>query len=69
MSELSEVFWTFFITSIIGLCLGITRICYKSKCKEVDLCCLKIIRDVTMEEKVDELENMKKTSEKVNNSD
>ena len=68
MSELSEVFWTFFITSIIGLCLGAARICYKSKCKEVDLCCLKVIRDVTAEEKVDELETMNK-KEKVENSE
>jgi hypothetical protein len=68
MSELSEVFWTFFITSIIGLCLGVARICYKSKCKEIDFCCLKVIRDVTAEEKMDELETMNK-ERKVNNSE
>jgi hypothetical protein len=29
--------------------------CYRSKCKEVNLCCLKIIRDTTGEEKIDEM--------------
>jgi hypothetical protein len=27
--------------------------CYKSKCKEVDFCCIKIIRDTTAEEELD----------------
>ena len=51
MSELSEVFWTFFISSVCGVLLVGIRMCYKSKCKEVDFCCLKIIRDVETEEK------------------
>ena len=53
--ELSEVFWTFLITSIIGMVLGLTRMCYKSKCKEVSFCCMKIVRDVDIEEKENEL--------------
>lgn len=53
MSELSEVFYTFLITSVIGLILAIARICYKSKCKSVDFCCIKIIRDVEGEERID----------------
>ena len=53
--ELSEVFYTFLITSAIGLLLGIGRLCYKSKCKSVDMCCLKIVRDVEIE-KVEDLE-------------
>lgn len=48
---MTEVFWTFFITSIIGLIVGISRMCYKSKCKEVSMCCFKIIRDTETEEK------------------
>jgi hypothetical protein len=39
--EFSEVFYTFLITSIIGMVLGVGRMCYKSKCKEVNFCCLK----------------------------
>jgi hypothetical protein len=50
---LSEVFYTFLITSTIGLILAIARICYKSKCREVNLCCFKIVRDVEGEEKID----------------
>jgi hypothetical protein len=53
--ELSEVFYTFLITSAIGLLLGIGRLCYKSKCKSVDFCCIKIVRDVEIE-KVEDLE-------------
>ena len=48
---MSDVFWTFFITSIIGLILKSISMAYKSKCKEVTCCCIKIIRDVETEEK------------------
>jgi hypothetical protein len=54
MSELSEVFYTFLISSICGVVLVGIRLCYKSKCKEVDFCCLKIVRDTDGEEKLDE---------------
>ena len=55
----SEVFFTFFITSVIGCILAVGRLAYKSKCKEVDFCCLKIIRDTEAEEKIDELSGNK----------
>ena len=48
---LSEVFWTFFITSLAGFLLKCAAMAYKSKCKEVNVCCIKIIRDVDLEEK------------------
>ena len=51
--ELSEVFYTFLITSAIGLLLGVGRMCYKSKCSTVDLCCVKIVRNVDAEVKED----------------
>jgi len=54
MTELSEVFYTFLISSICGVVLVGIRLCYKSKCKEVDFCCLKIVRDTDGEEKLDE---------------
>ena len=54
MPELSEVFYTFVISSICGVVLVAIRLCYKSKCKEVDICCLKIVRDTEGEEKIDE---------------
>ena len=53
---LSEVFWTFLISSVCGVVLVGVRLCYKSKCKEVDFCCVKIVRDVEGEEKIDKIE-------------
>jgi hypothetical protein len=51
--ELSEVFYTFLITSVIGLLLGVGRICYKSKCSSIDICCIKVVRNVDVELKED----------------
>lgn len=51
--EFSEVFYTFLITSSIGLILAVGKLCYKSKCREVNVCCVKIVRDVEGEEKLD----------------
>jgi hypothetical protein len=51
--ELSEVFYTFLITSVIGLLLGIGRICYKSKCSTIDFCCIKVVRNVEIEKEED----------------
>jgi len=50
------VFWSFFITSMIGFILKCASMAYKSKCKEVSFCCIKIIRDVELEEKENEFE-------------
>ena len=64
---MSEVFWTFLITSTIGFCLGVIRLCYKSKCKEIKCCgCIKIIRDVETEQQEMEfqLRNLQKTQSK-----
>ena len=51
--EMSEVFWTFFITSMIGLLLKGGSMLYKSKCRTVSCCCIKIERDVEAEVKAD----------------
>lgn len=51
--EMSEVFWTFFITSLIGFLLAVGKLCYKSKCSEINFCCLKITRNVDAEVKED----------------
>jgi len=66
--EMSEVFWTFFITSLIGLILALGKICYKSKCSEINLCCIKITRNIDAEVKEDiELgSSSKDTDEKKN---
>ena len=45
------VFWSFFITSCAGLIIALSKMAYKSKCKEVSCCCIKIVRDIASEEK------------------
>jgi hypothetical protein len=37
----------------MGFVLAISAQCYKSKCREVDICCIKILRDTTVEEELD----------------
>lgn len=49
----SETFFVGLYTSAIGCLLAISAQCYKSKCKEVSFCCIKIIRDVEGEEQLD----------------
>jgi hypothetical protein len=56
MQELSEVLVTFIISSGIGLILAIAKILYKSKCKEFNICCIKVVRDTTAEVELDERE-------------
>lgn len=51
---LSEVFWVAFITTVSGMIIKLASMCYKSKCKEVELCCLKIVRDTIAEEREEE---------------
>lgn len=51
--ELSEVFYTFLITSVVGFILALGRICYKSKCSSIDFCCVKIVRNVEVEMRED----------------
>ena len=53
---LTEFFFVFFITSVVGLILKCSGYLYKSKCKEVSFCGLKVIRDVVAEEKLDEID-------------
>jgi hypothetical protein len=53
----SEVFFTGLYSSIIGFLIAIGTQCYKSKCKEVNICCIKIIRDVEGEEQLDRTPN------------
>lgn len=59
--ELSEVFYTFLITSVIGCILACGRLLYKSKCKDVSFCCIKITRDIDIEFKED-IENKQEST-------
>ena len=54
---MSEVFFTGLYSSLIGFLIAIGAQCYKSKCKQVDICCIKIIRDVEGEEELDRQPN------------
>ena len=56
MDSDSQIFWTFFITTMCGFLLALGRQMYKSKCTEIDVCCIHIKRDVTSEEKIDEIQ-------------
>ena len=59
---LSEVFWSFFLTTITGCLLGLIKMIYKSKCKNCECCGIKIERDTAGELHEDELELQKKNS-------
>ena len=50
---MSEVFWTGLYSSLIGFVLAVINQLYKSKCKQVDICCIKILRDTQIEEELD----------------
>ena len=49
----SEIFFTGVYTAGGALLLALINHCYKSKCKQIDICCIKIIRDVVVEEEID----------------
>ena len=50
---LSEIFYTSLYTSLIGFVLALGSQCYRSKCSQVEFCCIKIIRDTNGEEDLD----------------
>lgn len=54
--EMSEVFWSMFLTTSVAFVLAVGRLCYKSKCSSIELCCIKIVRNTVAEERADELE-------------
>ena len=49
----TETFFVGLYSALMGFVLAITAQCYRSKCKEVSFCCIKIIRDTTAEEELD----------------
>ena len=54
---MSEVCWTGLYSSLIGFLLALGSQCYKSKCSQVHICCIKITRDVEGEEQLDRTPN------------
>lgn len=53
---MSEIFYTFLITSLISCTLAVARMLYKSKCRSCKIWGIEIIRDVQLEERIDELD-------------
>lgn len=53
---LSEVFWIAFVSTASGMIIKLASMAYKTKCKECSMCCLKITRDVELEERENEFE-------------
>ena len=49
----TETFYVGLYTALMGFVLAVVNQLYKSKCREVDICCIKIIRDVECEEQLD----------------
>ena len=49
--EVSEVFLSSVLTIGSGMVLALFALCYKSKCVEIEVGCIKIKRDVQLEEK------------------
>lgn len=64
---LSEVFYTFLITSIVGCFLAVTKMLYRSKCRSCKIWGVEIVREVEVEERIDELE-MQRSSAIGNNT-
>ena len=53
----TEVFYVGLYSALMGFVLAIVSQCYKSKCSQIDICCIKIIRDVEGEEALDRTPN------------
>lgn len=58
MATLSEVFWVAFVTTASATLIKLASLCFKSKCKECELCGgrIRIIRDVDAETREREFE-------------
>ena len=50
---MSETFYVGLYSALMGFILAISTQCYRSKCREVKICCIRIIRDVEGEEELD----------------
>ncbi len=50
---MSETFYVGLYSALMGFILAISAQCYRSKCREVKICCIRIIKDVEGEEELD----------------
>ena len=49
----TEKFYVGLYSALMGFVLAVINQLYKSKCSEVDICCIKIVRDIQVEEQLD----------------
>jgi hypothetical protein len=52
-NDINSLFFLSLATMICGFFSLALRYCYKSKCKDIDICCIKIKRDTDIEYKED----------------
>lgn len=50
---LSEVFLSFLVSSIIACILAVGQQLYKSKCDKIEMCCIRIHRNVEVETNIE----------------
>jgi len=58
------IFWLSITANMIGLIIGLVKICAKSKCDNVEFCCIKIHRNVQLEYEESKLEMERKPETK-----
>ena len=61
-SEFNSTFWLSISASVFGLTALIIKAFKSSKCKEFNCLCIHCVRDVQLEERVDELELQQQTT-------
>ena len=49
----TETFYVGLYSALMGFVLAVINLLYRSKCKEVDICCIKVVRDIQIEEELD----------------
>jgi hypothetical protein len=54
MSSEEVIFYTFLVSTLSGFVIALFKMAYKSKCKEINCGCIKIVRDTAVEEKENE---------------
>ena len=65
--EVSEVFLSSVLTIGSGMVLALFALCYRSKCVEIQIGCIKIKRDVQLEEKELEFTTTHQPTNPINN--
>ena len=62
---MTETFYTYVIATSSALLIAILGILYKSKCRNIKCGCIEVIRDVQIEEELDEMKIKNQSSNSV----